>query len=165
MTNSQNEWSLQRSVAAFLSKALPSEAYWTSIDVGRSKSEREGALRRQRGVKPGIPDILVAWNGLTLWLELKAGSSLSVPQAITRDELRANGHLWELCRSPEDVEAACLRAGIPLRATLGEIRGRIAEQSERLPAKRKRASRAKVAPRFSASKGVVRRAASRGVLV
>ena len=35
--------------------------------------------------------------------------------------MRANGHQWELCRSPEDVEAALRAAGIPLRATLGEI--------------------------------------------
>ena len=161
----QNEWSLQRSVAALLSKALPPEAYWTSIDVGRSKSEREGALRRQRGVKPGIPDMLIVWNGATLWLELKAGSSLSAPQAITARLLRANGHLWELCRSPEDVEAACRAAGIPLRATLGEIRTRIAEQNERLPAKPKRARAAKAGPRFAGGKGFARRPAGKGILM
>jgi hypothetical protein len=147
--NSQNEWSLQRTVAVFLSKALPPEAYFTSIDMGRSRSANEGQLRKLRGVKSGVPDVLIVYNGITLWCELKVEASLSEPQKLTRDALRANGHLWALARSPEDVEAACLAAGIPLRATLGAIRERIADQNERLGiVKRKRAPR----PRTSRAK-------------
>lgn len=137
----QHEWRDHRAYAVFLSKALPPEAYWTSIDVGRSKSAHEGQLRKARGVRAGIPDVLIAYRGTTLWLEIKAATYLSEPQKLTRDALIANGHHWALVRSPEDVEAACLAAGIPLRATLGEIRQRIDEQNERLPVKRKRISR------------------------
>ncbi len=167
MSNAQHEWSLQRAAAAFLGKALPAEAYWTSIDMGRSTSAAQGQLRKLRGVRAGIPDMLIVWRGVTLWCELKIDTrptALSPAQVTTRDALLANGHCWELCRSIEDVEAACRAAGIPLRATLGDIRTRIAEQNERLPAKPKRSSR-KSTPRYSASAGVVRRAASKGVLV
>jgi hypothetical protein len=86
--------------------------------------------------------MLIVYAGQTLWCELKVDASLSEPQKATRDMLRANGHQWELCRSTEDVEAALVAAGIPLRATLGSIRERIAEQNERLPPRAKRAARA-----------------------
>ena len=133
----QPEWILQRSMAVYLAKALPHTAYWTSIDMGRSASARAGQLRKLRGCRAGIPDILIVHETKTLWLEAKAGSSLSEPQKLFRDQVTANGHLWFLVRSPEDVEAACLSAGIPLRATVSAISDRIAEQRSRLPAKRK----------------------------
>ena len=161
----QNEWGLQRACAAFLSKALPDRAYWTSIDMGRSTSAAQGQLRKLRGCKAGIPDMLIVYAGQTLWCELKVDASLSEPQKTTRDALRANGHQWELCRSPEDVEAALRAAGIPLRATLGEIRDRIADQRERLPAKPKRAARTKATLRYAGSKGFSKRAAGKGILV
>jgi hypothetical protein len=133
----QNEWSLQRAIAVYLSKALPPEIYWSAIDIGSAGSAHQGALRKARGVKAGLPDLLVAFAGRALWLEIKNGSSLSEPQKLTRDALRANGHAWALVRSLEDVEAACVSAGIPLRATVSAIADRIAEQRARLPAKRK----------------------------
>jgi hypothetical protein len=142
----QNEWSLQRAIAVYLSKALPPEIYWSAIDIGSAGSAHQGALRRARGVKAGLPDLLVAFAGRALWLEIKNGSSLSEPQKLTRDALRANGHAWALVRSLEDVEAACAEAGIPLRASVSAISGRIAEQRSRLPAKRKAAPRTPVGP-------------------
>lgn len=137
----QREWTAQRADATFLSKALPIDAYFTAIDVGRSRSAHEGQLRKLRGVKSGVPDFLIVYRGVTLWIERKAGQSLSPAQKITRDALIANGHRWALARSTEDIESALCESGIPLRATLGDIRTRIAEQNERLPAKRKRAVR------------------------
>lgn len=165
MANVQHEWQLQRACAAFLSKALPDSAYFTSIDMGRSTSAAQGQLRKLRGVKAGVPDVLIVWAARTLWLELKVGAALSESQKITRDALTLNGHYWALCKSMEDVEAACRDAGIPLRATLGDIRARIAEQNERLPVKRKRNASPKPTPRFTASRSVVRRAGSKGILV
>lgn len=158
-----HEWRDQRGYAVFLSKALPPDAYWTAIDIGTAGSVRGGQLRKSRGQKAGIPDMLIVWHGVTLWMEFKAGSSLSGPQERTRDALRANGHLWELARSLEDVEAACRAAGIPLKATLGEIRTRIAEQDV-VPKKRGPAKR-KPEPRYTFSKAATKRAAGKGVLV
>jgi hypothetical protein len=133
----QREWRDQRAYHAFLSKALPVDAYHTAIDVGSAGSAFKGQLRKARGQKAGVPDYLVVHHGVTLWMEFKSGSSLSEPQKLTRDALRANGHAWALVRSLEDVEAACVEAGIPLRASVSAISGRIAEQRARLPAKRK----------------------------
>ena len=113
----QREWVDQRGYAAFLARALPQGAYWTAIDVGRSATPAQGAMRKARGVKAGIPDFLVVWRGITLWIEVKARQSLSPAQKTTRDVLLANGHRWALARSGEDVEAALRGAGIPLFAT------------------------------------------------
>jgi len=139
--NVQREWQLQRAIAVYLSKALPPEAYWTAIDVGSAGSAQAGQLRKARGVRAGLPDMLIVYSGIVLWLEIKAGTQLSLAQQLTRDALTANGHWWALARCPEDVEQACILAGIPLRATFSAIHQRIAEQQAHLPAKRKRAAR------------------------
>jgi hypothetical protein len=141
--NTQREWSLQRSIVVYLSKALPLTAYFTSIDIGSAGSAQAGQLRKARGVKPGIADIMVIWSGTVLFLEIKAGTQPSEAQKLFRDQVTANGCWWALARCPEDVEQACILAGIPLRATFSKIHQRIAEQNERLPAKRKRAARRK----------------------
>jgi len=139
--NTQREWSLQRSIVVYLSKALPLTAYFTSIDIGSAGSAQAGQLRKARGVKPGIADIMVIWSGTVLFLEIKVGTQPSDAQKLFRDQVTANGCWWALARCPEDVEQACTLAGIPLRATFGQIHARIAEQQAHLPAKRKRAAR------------------------
>lgn len=158
---SHGEWISQRTDYAFLSKALPPEAYFTAIDVGRSTNAREGNLRKMRGVKAGIPDWLIVWNGITLWVERKLGASLSESQKVTRDFLVANGHRWALARSTEELELACRNVGIPLRATLGEISERIEAQSGRPKAKARGFKSG--GPRNTASRGTVRRAAAKGI--
>ena len=162
----QREWRAQEADKAYLEKALPYDCYWTAIDGGRAASRAVGAMRKKRGIKSGLPDWLIVWHGITLWIERKtntADSSLSDNQRLTAERLRANGHLWERANSTEDVEAALRAAGIPLRATLGGIRERIAEQNERLPVKRKAATRKRGAtPSMSVAQ--YRKFHSRGLL-
>ena len=140
----QREWRGQEADKAFLEKALPYDCYWTAIDGGRASSLIVGAMRKKRGIKSGLPDWLIVWHGITQWIERKttsADSALSENQRLTAERLIANGHRWARANSTEEVEAVLRAAGIPLRATLGDIRERIAEQNERLPAKRKAAAR------------------------
>ncbi len=138
----QTEWAAQTIDNVFLSKALPPDAYHTAIDHARPMSIIHGKMRKDRGVKAGLPDWLVVWNGITLWIERKAGSSLSEAQRATRDALVHNGHHWRLARSTEEIEAACRSVSIPLRATLMEMRERIADQQTRVaPRKRSRPSK------------------------
>lgn len=158
-----SEWNAQKTDNAFLGKALPDDAYFTAIDHARKMSAIHGKARKDRGVKAGIPDWLIVWNGITLWIERKVGTSLSGSQKITRDRLTANGHHWRLARSLEDMEAACRDVGIPLKATLGDIRARIAAQ-EIIPKKRSSSPR-KAAPRYEWGKSVVKRATKAGVSV
>lgn len=160
----QREWSAQRAHVAFLSKALPADAYFTAIDIGTAGSARQGMLRRARGVRPGIADLLIVHKGTTLWIEVKVGASLSEAQKMFRDAVCANGHYWALARSTEDVEAALLTAGIPLRATVATIRERIDAQNARLPPKRKRSVRNTTAPLNSMSLAQYRRLAAKGIV-
>ena len=160
----QKEWRFQEAVSAFLSRALPFGAWWSSIDQGRAANARMGGARRARGIHPGVPDMLIAVSGVSLWIELKAGSSLSPAQVVTRDLLVSNGHKWALARTLEDVEAACRDAGIPLRASLGTIRTRIEEQNARLPPKPKRAApRPREDASARAGKAMQARAIARGI--
>lgn len=92
----QTEWAAQRTDNFFLKRALPEGAYFTAIDHARKMTLAAGAQRKARGIKPGIPDWLIVWNGITLWIERKAGSSLSENQKLFRDQIRENGHLWAL---------------------------------------------------------------------
>jgi len=139
--NVQREWQLQRAIVAYLSKALPATAYFTSIDIGSAGSAMQGQLRKARGVRPGIADVMIIYNSIVLWLEIKSGTQLSEAQKLFRDSVSANGCWWSLARSPEDAEQACTLAGIPLRATFSQIRARIEAQHEHLPARKKRAAR------------------------
>ena len=167
MPNAQHEWRAQEIDWAFLMKALPHGALARGIDQAAKRSRAANGARLRRGCLPGTPDTYILWNGITLWLERKApsGGTLEPAQEAFRDAVLANGGHWALVRSTDDVQFACRSAGIPLRATLGDIRTRIAEQTERLPAKRKRASPPKSAPRFTAGRGAVKRAAAKGILL
>lgn len=114
----QHEWKGQETVAAFLDLALPEDAWWTSIDTGSARSRAVGGLRKKRGIKPGTPDTLIVWNGITLWVELKHKyGKLSAVQQAVRLRLLANGHNYALARTLDDVIDACTTAGIPLKAT------------------------------------------------
>jgi hypothetical protein len=163
----QHEWRAQEADKAYLDKALPYDCYWTAIDGGRAASRIVGAMRKKRGIKSGLPDWLIVWRGTTLWIERKtstADSALSENQRLTAHMLKANGHRWDRANSTEEVETALRAAGIPLRATVGEIRERISEQNERLPPKRKATPRKPRSGTPTMSVAQYRRLHSKGLL-
>lgn len=134
----QREWRGQQAFYVFLTKALPLGAMCRSVDEAAKRSREANLRRRARGCLGGFGDIYIYHAQRTLWLECKAGSTTNDNQNGFRDLILRNGGHYAVVESMEDVEAACLAAGIPLRATLGEIRSRIEAQNERLPVKRKR---------------------------
>lgn len=155
--NVQREWRGQEIDWVFLMKALPHGACAYGIDQAAKRSREANRRRRARGCKPGVGDTYILWNGITLWLERKAGSVFGEDQETFRDAVLANKGHYAVVESTDEVEAACLAAGIPLRATLGGIRARIAEQNERLPAKKRKTTPGKSSPRFSAGKRMARK--------
>lgn len=159
----QTEWTHQKVWNTFFSKALPHDAYYTAIDHARKMSRIAGAQRKARGVKAGIPDWVIIYQGITLWIEQKANSTLSEHQKTTGAALIANGHRWCMCRTLDAAEQAIRDAGIPLRATLGEIQDRIAEQD--VPPRKRAARKPKAEPRFTLGKRATVRARNAGVLV
>lgn len=140
-TPSRREWLFQQLGWVFLQKALPRDALCLSIDEAAKRSTAAILARHARGCLGGAGDIYIYWEAVTLWLECKDKSGQRERQKAFQAGIERNKGFYAKPKTLEDIEAACLAAGIPLRATLGEIRGRIAEQNERLPAKRKRSAR------------------------
>lgn len=114
-----SEWRLQQACATFLSAVLPRDAYWTSVDAGQGAMNlRSAQMRKARGVKAGVPDVLVCYRGWLYCLELKAtAGKVSEIQQITHAQIREAGGQVSVCRSIEEVERALRHWGIPLRGT------------------------------------------------
>ena len=118
------EANLQRSVCAYLDRALPpGYRYWHN----HQNAPTVAAQKRLKGlgVKPGVPDLFVAGAGDLgtnfIALELKAPKG----QTTTAQEdwlswIESIGGLSAVCRSIDDVQSALSQAGVPLRASIGE---------------------------------------------
>jgi hypothetical protein len=113
-----SEHQLQRAVADYLDRALPEDAFWTSIDSA-GRGPIQGARMKRRGVKRGLLDALIIWRDVTIWLELKSGKGRVTPEqaAFMRIALDA-GHFATLCRSVDAVADALRFYGVPLRARI-----------------------------------------------
>jgi hypothetical protein len=111
-------------VASFLDWALVPPARWLHIPNGGKRDAREAARLKGMGVKAGAADVLIlspSWkrdgHWEFVWIELKSATgSLSRDQKDWRDWCRSIGAPWFLCRSRDDVIAACEDAGVPLKA-------------------------------------------------
>jgi hypothetical protein len=54
-----------------------------------------GAMRKKRGVKPGVPDVLVWYRGRSIAIELKSRrGQCSRPQRLVRERLLRAGAQW-----------------------------------------------------------------------
>jgi hypothetical protein len=59
----REEWQQQKKLARLLDKWLdPACARWTATDP-TAPNAISGAIRRARGVKPGVPDVEVLYRG------------------------------------------------------------------------------------------------------
>lgn len=104
-----SEHALHCAVARFLDVVIHPPFYWTSIDAGAGKmSPIAAAKRKARGVKRGIPDILVMGPGPNvLWIELKRkGGTLTPEQKAFAEAMHACQAWTVLCRSVEEVAGA-----------------------------------------------------------
>ena len=112
------EYELHLAVAKFLNHALDHESHWFHSPLGGFRFASEAGRLKRMGATGGLPDIGIDYQGHIYWLELKRakGAYLSPTQAHTHKRLEAAGSPVSVCRSLEDVEAALLRAGIPIKA-------------------------------------------------
>ena len=138
----ERERSLHAAVAQFLRLALRPPTTWTTFPAGGGGLER-GRLLARLGLRPGWPDILVlhpapaAVDGgrraIVLGLELKTETGRQSPaQRCVAADFDAAGAAYLLCRSLDDVQAALLRAGVPVAASLSGDYGR-SPRSRRAP--------------------------------
>lgn len=136
------EHALQVAVAHMLQVVLdPDKTWWTSIDHGVGRlGPAEAGIRKARGVKAGLPDILilykppprrvspgrVAMNDIrVLGIELKAGKGeLSDAQwDVATAWTDLGGALIHVARSLEEVQSILLVRGVPIRTRMNFLGG------------------------------------------
>jgi hypothetical protein len=75
----------------------------TTVALGRdpvAPSATDGAMRKKRGVKPDVPDVLVWYRGKSITIELKSRrGQCSRSRRLARERLLGAGPQWWLARS------------------------------------------------------------------
>jgi len=114
------EHSLQVAVAHMLQVVLdPLLTWWSSLDHAAQLSARYGAERKRRGVKRGLPDIIILTDGCLIGIELKvARGELTFEQADTMSKWNQLGHHIYVARSLEEVQEILDHCRIPLRTRM-----------------------------------------------
>jgi len=115
------EAQLHATVAQYLDWALMPPAVYTTFPAGWGVLTRSTAGRlKGAGLKQGIPDILVWYNGFTLGIELKSHVGRLTPtQEEMHAKLRAAGVVIAVCTSLMEVIDFLRIRSIPLRRTKG----------------------------------------------
>jgi hypothetical protein len=118
----RREWLEQKRLARELNRWLdPSCSFWTATDPVAA-SALSGAIRKLRGVKPGLPDTLV-WCRYTrpIGIEMKsAGGRCSRSQRTVREALLRAGVEWWECRSAHAAMWALAKSGVRFRKIIRE---------------------------------------------
>ena len=117
------EQSLHIQVANYLRVALRPPTFWTSIEHATKLGPVAAAMRKKRGVKAGLPDILImhpldlATDVIGIELKAKAGGLSDPQKEMRRTFIGCNADYVE-CRSLDEVIGTLELFGIPLHAKL-----------------------------------------------
>jgi len=112
----REEWQEQIALAELLDEWLdPTCSFWTATDPV-APTRASGAVRKKRGVKPGVCDVLVWHRGRSIGIELKApGGRCSASQRAAREALLRAGVEWWECRSASAAMWALAQSGVRFR--------------------------------------------------
>jgi hypothetical protein len=113
------EWSEQSKLCRLLDRRLdPACSDWTATD-GVAASANSGRSRKLRGIKPGVPDVLVWYRGRTITIELKSRYGVcSTSQRERRERLLCAGVEWWECRSANAAMWALAASGVEFRVII-----------------------------------------------
>lgn len=108
---------LQSRCRMLLDSHLSPPCWWSSVGHERKQTPAQGALQKARGVKRGLPDVMIWAPGFFLGVELKSGNTTTTDAQDGFAEAMARlGHGFAVVRSVEALGEALERHGIPLRA-------------------------------------------------
>lgn len=112
-----SEYDFHRTVIAFLNRAVSAhDVMYFHPANGGYRFATEAARLKLMGVIAGMPDLGLIHQGRCSWLELKARKGrITAAQAYCHQRLQEAGSPVSVCRTLEDVEAALVRAGIPIK--------------------------------------------------
>jgi hypothetical protein len=135
----REEWSEQTKLAELLSIYLDRETtFWTSVE-NRPLSRLGGLFQKRRGVRSGLPDVLVLYRGKPIFVELKSRAGVaSKTQKQVRAELLPAGATWWMARSARAAMMALHLSGVVFRRRwkpprLRPWEGPFADPTRRLP--------------------------------
>lgn len=110
------EHQLQCAVVRYLRLALPGAVIFAIPNAGK-RSKVGGAMEKEAGLLPGMPDLCVIYNRGVMFIELKAPAGLlSAAQKNRIAELMDAGIPVAVCRSLGDVYIFLLAAGVGPKA-------------------------------------------------
>ncbi len=132
----QTESKLQKAVASYLDYALRNlNATWFHVPNGGTRRGKmikgkwvstEGARLRAEGVKAGVADCILIFEGQMFAIELKAPKgALSKVQQSWRSAFVKAGGVYTVARSLDDVHEFLTRNGVPVPMSLGSAAGRV----------------------------------------
>lgn len=99
-----------------LDSHLQPPCWWSSVGHERKMTLRQGQAQKARGVRRGLPDIMVWAPGYFLGVELKAGTNTATEDQRTFGQaMAALGHGYALVRSVEHLVDVLEQHGIPLQ--------------------------------------------------
>jgi VRR-NUC domain len=114
--NRRPEDALQARTVGWLRTALPPTVVWSGVEHAQKLSLRQGQMRKAKGVRSGLPDLMFWYEGRFLGVELKAAKGVqSDNQKAFQAGMLRNGFRYAVCWSEQDVEAALRDCGIPVR--------------------------------------------------
>jgi len=111
------EQALHQQVSRYLDVALPKTATWFHPANGGYRRKVEAKILKSMGVKAGVPDLVIIWEGRAYFIELKAGTGkLTEHQVEMMRCLTGAGAGWRCCTSLDGVIETLEGWGIPLKA-------------------------------------------------
>jgi len=110
------EHNLQMAAWVYAQHVLPPEADFASVETKLGRDDMVGAaMRKAAGVRKGQPDCQIIYKGRIVFVELKAGSSVSDAQHKRHAELRRAGAEVYVIRTIASLRQVFLGMGIPLK--------------------------------------------------
>jgi hypothetical protein len=111
----REEWLMQVKVARLFGIWLPADCFWTATDA-TTTSPTTGLMRKKRGCRAGLPDLLILFRGQLIAVELKSrGGRCSAAQRLTREALIAAGGAWWEAPSANAAMWALAESGVTFR--------------------------------------------------
>ena len=141
---------LQMRSRMFLDACLAVPHYWSSIAHERKQSPASGQRQKARGVRAGLPDIIIIVAGYVLAVELKSATGTVTPsQAATAGKLRELGHGYSVVRSIQQLGEEITRAGILLTPNWQVVAARHDAELHAIAPAKKRLAAPKAKPTLS----------------
>lgn len=108
---------LQSRCRMLLDSHLQPPCWWSSVGHERKQTLIQGQMQKARGVRRGLPDVMVWAPGYFLGVELKTGSNTATEDQRAFGQAMATlGHGYSVVRSVEQLVDVLLQHGIPLLA-------------------------------------------------